>query len=188
MVEPTPAFGGYDGWAALHRDAADAAERWLAAILGDRPAFAVAAASATPDQRTAGRRNVESRRIDRLRVAAVRAIHAPAPPPRQPGPIPDSSPPSTAAGHNAENRALEQLRRAAVRDLGADRRPAPDGEPLPVRNRSLPTRRRSEPPTSGDMNAVMVSIARATDPYRNEISEAPDSHRAHTTAGAPEKQ
>ena len=39
----------------------------------------------------------------------------------------------------------------------------------------------------GDMNAVMVSIAHATDPYWHEISEAPDSHtRAHTTSGVPE--
>ena len=28
-------FGGSDVWAALHRKAAEAAERWLAAILGE---------------------------------------------------------------------------------------------------------------------------------------------------------
>lgn len=189
VLEPVPTFGGYDGWAALHRDAAEAAERWLAAILGERPSFAMAAASAAmPDPRAARRQNVENRRIDRIRVAAARAVHAPGPAPRQPGPIPDSAPPSTAAGHNAENRALERLRQAAVRDLDVQRGTAIEVEPLPVRSKSLPTRRRAEPPTSGDMNAVMVSIARATDPYRHEFSEAPDSHRAHTTTGAPEKQ
>ena len=182
-VEAAPMFGGYDVWAALHREAADAAERWLAAIVGERPVFAVANASA-PDARVAGRQNAEDRRIDRLRVAAVRALQAPTPQPRRPGPIPVAAP-RTAAGANAENRALERLREAAVRDLGPRVAPA---EPLPVRTKSLPYRRRSQPPTSGDMNAVMVSIARTTDAYQHEISERPDSHRAHTTTGIPEKQ
>src|SRR3954453_4138558 len=35
-AEPAHVFGGYDIWAALHRDAAEAAERWLATIVGER--------------------------------------------------------------------------------------------------------------------------------------------------------
>jgi hypothetical protein len=177
VVEPAHVFGGYDVWAALHREAADAAERWLSAILGERPAFAVAAA--IPETAAAARHNPESRTLDRLRVAAVRALHAPIPGPRPPRPAPAGSRPRTAAGRNTETRALEMLREAAVRELGLQRR-----ETLPVRTKPLPTRRRSEPPTSGDMNAVMVSIAQPTDPYLHEISATPDSHtRAHTTSG-----
>jgi poly-gamma-glutamate biosynthesis protein PgsC/CapC len=157
-LEPAHVFSGYDVWAALHREAADAAERWLSAILGDRPAFAVAA---VPDARAAGRQNAEDCRIDRLRLAAVRALHAPGPRPRPAAPIPAASPPPTAAGRNAESRMLDRLRDAALRDLRGGETPAVD--PLPVRSRSLPSRRRAEPPTSGDMNAVMVSIARPTD-------------------------
>ena len=71
-----------------------------------------------------------------------------------------------------------------MRALDVERRQA-EAEPLPVRRPALPVRGRSEPPSSGDMNAVMVSIARADDPYQDEISETPDSHtRAHTTSGA----
>ena len=185
--EPAHGFGSYDGWAALHREAADAAERWLAAILGERPAFAVAAAP-TPDDRSVSRENAENRRIERLRLAAVRALHAPAPAPRRPAAIAAPAPPRTAAGRNAESRAVERLRQAAVRDLDGQRRESAGASPLPVRSRSLPTRRRAEPPTSGDMNAVMVSIRYTTDPYQHEISEAPGSHRAHTTSGAPGQQ
>ena len=186
-IEPAPAFGGYDIWAALHREAAEAAERWLAAILGERPAFAVAPAAPVPDTRVVGRQNADERRIERLRLAAVRALRAPAPGPRPPGSIPVALPPRTAAGRNAESRAVDRLRQAAERELAARRGSA--AEPLPVRTRSLPTRRRRELPTSGDMNAVIVSIARATDSYHDPISETPDSHRrAHTTSGVPEKQ
>ena len=74
-----------------------------------------------------------------------------------------------------------------MRDLHGQRRETTEAEPLPVRSRSLPSRRRGEPPSSGDINAVMVSIPRSSDPY-HEISEAPDSHRAHTTSGARERQ
>jgi poly-gamma-glutamate biosynthesis protein PgsC/CapC len=184
-TEPAQVFGGYDVWAALHREAADAAERWLAAILGEssRVAFA-SAAGPGPDSSIANLRNVENRTLDRLRVAAVRALHAPIPAPRPPGPVPIASPPRSAVGRNAESRALDQLREAAVRALDVERRQA-EAEPLPVRRPALPVRGRSEPPSSGDMNAVMVSIARANDPYQDEISETPDSHtRAHTTSGA----
>jgi hypothetical protein len=181
-LAPAPIYGGYDIWAALHREAADAAERWLAAILGERPVLAMASGPMA-DVGMAARHNAENRAVDKLRVAAVRALHAPVPGPRRPGPIPAASPPRSPAGRNAEARALDELRAAAVRELGG-RRGAPL-EPLPVRNKSLPVRRRSEPATSGDMNAVMVTIARPDEPYRRQISEAPDSHtRAHTTSGA----
>src|SRR4051794_29669479 len=71
-AEPAHVFGGYDIWAALHRDAAEAAERWLATIVGERRVFAGAGASApgpapVPDGRAAGRQNAEERRLDRLR-------------------------------------------------------------------------------------------------------------------------
>jgi len=102
--------------------------------------------------------------------------------------MPAVSPPRTAAERNTESRSIELLREAAVRDLDLQRHEATDAEPLPVRSRPLPTRRRAEPPTSGDLNAVMVSIPRTTDAYGHPISESPDSQRAHTTSGAPEKQ
>jgi hypothetical protein len=184
VFEPAHVFGGYDGWAALHREAADAAERWLAAILGERPTFAVAAAPAPlADDRSVSHQNAENRRIERLRHAAVKALHAPAPVPRRPAAIDAPAPPRTAAGRNAESRAVERLREAAVRDLDGQRRDAAGAAALPVRSKSLPTRRRSEPPTSGDMNAVMVSIPRTSDPYVEQISERPDAATwAHTAA------
>ncbi len=166
-LEPVHGFGGYDGWAALHREAADAAERWLAAILGERPTFATAAAS-VPDAKAVSRQNAEDRRIDRLRLAAVRTLHAPAPRPRPAGPTMVAPRPRRAATRNAESRSLDRLRDAAMRDLrGSTAGPA---GPLPVRAKTLPSRRRSAP-TSGDMNAVMVSIPRTTDPYPQQAPE-----------------
>jgi hypothetical protein len=97
------------------------------------------------------------------------------------GPAPVASPRRSAARLNAENRAIDKLREAAVRALDVERGSA---EPLPVRQRALPVRGRAEPPSSGDMNAVMVAIARPTDRYTSEISEPADPHRAHTTSGA----
>jgi poly-gamma-glutamate biosynthesis protein PgsC/CapC len=159
---PAHAFGRYDTWAALHRDAADAAERWLSAVLGERPQFAMAAAAVGA--------NAENRTLDRLRVAAVRALHTPVHVPlRQP---------RTAAGHNAENRALDKVREAAVRALDAERGPI-QPEALPVRQRALPVRGRFDPPSSGDINAVMVAIARPDEPYEQPVSEISGAgHRA----------
>jgi poly-gamma-glutamate biosynthesis protein PgsC/CapC len=61
-----PSLGsGYHGWASLHRDAAEAAERWLASILGEGPVLAVAAAP---------HHGGETRPLDKLREAALRAL------------------------------------------------------------------------------------------------------------------
>jgi poly-gamma-glutamate biosynthesis protein PgsC/CapC len=187
-VEPAHGFGGYDVWAVLHRDAAEAAERWLAAILGEspRPTLAMAAAPVT-DTHHMARQNAENRAIDRLRVAAVRALRAPvpAPPPRRTAPI--AAAPPQAANRNAESRAVDKLREAAVRALDNERRSA-EQQPLPVRHKALPLRHRPQPPTSGDLNAVTVTVARATAPYEElpEMSGAVHAaHAAPDSAGDP---
>jgi poly-gamma-glutamate biosynthesis protein PgsC/CapC len=71
-----PNFGaGYQGWASLHREAADAAERWLASILGESPALAVVAApNPAPPRRSAAEHNAETRTLDKVREAAIRAL------------------------------------------------------------------------------------------------------------------
>jgi poly-gamma-glutamate biosynthesis protein PgsC/CapC len=105
-------LAGYRNWAAMHREAAEAAERWLATMLGERPSLAIAgldtplptrrpnddtrssnthagtdaleasaegdetATPSTLDDRHASVRNREARVVDRLRLAALKALGA----------------------------------------------------------------------------------------------------------------
>jgi len=52
-------------------------------------------------------------------------------------------------------------------------------QPLPVRHKALPLRHRPERPTSGDLNAVTVTVARATAPYEGLPEMSGAVHTAH---------
>jgi poly-gamma-glutamate biosynthesis protein PgsC/CapC len=74
------AFGrsGFDRWAALHRDAADAADRWLTLVLGERAGSALAGDTAPAES---NRTNVSSalhpeRPTERIRRAAIRSLNS----------------------------------------------------------------------------------------------------------------
>ncbi|MEO6571122.1 MAG: poly-gamma-glutamate biosynthesis protein PgsC/CapC [Ilumatobacteraceae bacterium] len=80
---PAPLFGftghGYDSWARLHREAADAAESWLTALIGDfAPSLALVAV--TPESQPEPARDPRAIRLCRWRAAAVRALQTEATP------------------------------------------------------------------------------------------------------------
>jgi poly-gamma-glutamate biosynthesis protein PgsC/CapC len=99
IIATAATFGrsGYLRWAAIHRDAADAAERWLTSILGEPLTPALAPAVNTTVTTTVTTTIVETltieRTTERLRAAAVRALNAPASPALQPAVTNPAAPP-----------------------------------------------------------------------------------------------
>ncbi len=85
IIATAATFGrsGYLRWAAIHRDAADAAERWLTSILGEPLTHALAPGVSTAVTSTIVETLTIERTTERLRAAAVRALNAPATPARQ---------------------------------------------------------------------------------------------------------
>ena len=70
---------GFERWGTLHHDAADAAERWLVAVLGDQTAPAGVTTAATPVTLPASIAvpSHHERSTERIRRAAIEALSAP---------------------------------------------------------------------------------------------------------------
>jgi poly-gamma-glutamate biosynthesis protein PgsC/CapC len=159
--EPSPwygfAFASYHRWAALHHEAATAAEQWLASMLGEPAPLAVVGAER--------RVEVEVRRPD------VRAHPWPAPV------VATRAEPQVAVSRIAKIRAAaEQARTMPV---------APDPARLPQRAPQVATRRPAV--LRGEFDAVALDVAeragrplRPADGQAEQISEQSDV--AHTRA------
>lgn len=95
---------GYRKWASLHQEASEAAERWLAAMLGEQPRLAVAGAATGPASSSGGASPTSStnpapRTVERLREVAHRALHTPA---RADQPAPGTLPTRRKPTHRGE--------------------------------------------------------------------------------------
>ena len=92
IIATAAGFGhsGYQRWAAMHRDAANAAERWLTSLLGEALTPAIAtnvsptAAVTHSFDPVATKILANERTAERLRIAAVQALSAPPLPKRRP--------------------------------------------------------------------------------------------------------
>jgi poly-gamma-glutamate biosynthesis protein PgsC/CapC len=131
-------LAGYRGWAAMHREAAEAAERWLASVLGERPALAVAG-SGLPTRSATPRHSATT--------TSTNEAGAPGQPTAN-----DTDAPSAAA-QRGDTRSLDRLRTAAVKVLGTT---------APVAGPPLPTRQRRTPRV-GEFDSVSTDILSAVD-------------------------
>lgn len=162
------AFASYHRWAALHHEAATAAEQWLAAMLGEPATLAVAGVEHPVEH------PVEVRRLEPQRqqwpAPAVLPVEAPQ---AEPYAEPHVEPHVTVSAIAKIREAAERARTLPV---------APDPARLPQRTRQLPTRRPAV--LRGEFDAVALDVAeRAGRPLRpadDQISEQSDV--AHTRA------
>jgi poly-gamma-glutamate biosynthesis protein PgsC/CapC len=135
------AFASYHRWAALHNDAAAAAEQWLASMLGEPPALAVAG---SPAHREVGKANeLPHRDLPQRHLS-----------PRQPDHDDATALPSAASDADAT---ISRIRAAAQRALTAPAHTV--REPvLPQRRKPTPQRRPGGQ-RRGEFDAVSIDLA-----------------------------
>jgi poly-gamma-glutamate biosynthesis protein PgsC/CapC len=159
--EPATGRAGFERWAAAHRDAADAAERWLSAILGESDDTPSAAETPADD----GGEDEDDRFSARVRRAAARARSDPNEPETDGLPIRQRPRPQPSGEFDA----------VATGIAAGVRRP----KSLPRRERGAALVRARQTPVSDDVvQAARVQLELL--PEHQQFSETPESAtRAH---------
>jgi len=161
----------FERWGTVHREEAEAAERWLTVVADEQPKPAIAGDGGTPRLDRASGPEPEQRPTERIRRAAIQALNSPGELPSEQERQSDQEPAI------AQLAADPRLASPEFDEIAADIA-ASVGRPHP-----LPRRRPAKPTTStGSATPQEAGSLPGGDPT-NQISEHPGAAtRAHTIA------
>ena len=189
ILASAASFGrsSYQKWATIHQDAADAAERWLSAMLGEpihhapllaigQPTNGAAPDGPAPSNRvelTANGMTEGERSTARLRRAALEALRAPVPGERRPFAEPEGLPIRHSASEKGEFDAVATSIAAGV----GRPQPLPRRQPKPVVDTEA-----SNPTTRSALQAVRVESESTIRVDRTAGSSGAAAERAQPAA------